>query len=207
MLEQLFGSKIRVKLLRLFLNNPSRPFYLKQITRILKSQTNSIRTEVNNLEKLGLVKSITLNKEDLPLDLLQEVEKEKGSANKKYFIVDTKFVLYHELKALMLKAELLLEAKFFEKIEKMAKPKLMILTGSFVGYEDFPTDILIVGKVNKTKLSKLLKDFEKELGKPVNYTIMSLTEYKYRHDITDRFLYDILEGQKIVITDNLTQDV
>lgn len=207
MLEQLFGSKTRVKLLRLFLSNPSRPFYLRQITRLLKTQINSIRTEVNNLEKFGVIKSITLNKEELPLDLLQEIEKEKGGSNKKYFIVDTSFILYHELKALMLKAELLLEANFFEKIEKMAKPRLMILTGSFVGYENFPTDILIVGKVNKVKLSKLLKDFEKELGKPVNYTIMNLAEYKYRHDITDRFLYDILEGQKIVITDNLTQDV
>ena len=35
MVEQLFGSKTRVKLLSLFLNNPGRSYYVREITRKL----------------------------------------------------------------------------------------------------------------------------------------------------------------------------
>lgn len=202
MLEQLFGSKTRVKLLRLFLNNPENPFYLRQLARNLKSQLNSVRREVGNLEKLGLVKSVELSDLNLSASTLEKLKKE-NRGSKKYFLTNVDHILYHELKALMLKAELLLEANFISKIEKLTRPKLFVLTGLFTGYEGFPTDMLIVGKANKAKLSKVIKDFEKELTRNINYTIMSPTEYKYRHDITDRFLYDILESRKIIITDKL----
>lgn len=200
MLEQLFSSKTRVKLLRLFLNNPYEPYYLREIARELKSQLNSIRREVNNLEKIGILKSAKLTAEDLKQRKAKTVKKDRGGI-KKYFLTDTDFILYPELKALMMKAELLLEKNFISKVEKLAKPKLFILTGIFVGNDDFPTDMLIVGNINKGKLSKLVTDFEKELSRSVNFTVMSHNEFKYRHDITDRFLYDILEGQKIVIVD------
>ena len=58
MLEQLFGSKTRVRILRLFLNNPSQPYYLRELTRKLKSQLNSVRREINNLGKMGIIKSV-----------------------------------------------------------------------------------------------------------------------------------------------------
>lgn len=203
MLEQLFGSKTRVKLLRLFLNNPGHPFYLRQLARNLKSQLNSIRREVNNLEKIGLIKTTDIDESELSEDMLAEIKKEKGGA-KKYFVTNIDHVLYQEVKALMLKAELLLEANFIGKIEKLTKSKLLVLTGLFVGYEDFSTDILIVGTANRTKLAKLIKEFEKELTRSINYTVMTTAEYKYRHSITDRFLYDILEGKKIVIVDKLS---
>lgn len=175
---------------------------MRQLARNLKSQLNSVRREVNNLEKLGLIKSVELGDLNLSKEALEELKKE-NRGSKKYFLTNIDHVLYHELKALMLKAELLLEANFVTRIEKIIKPKLFVLTGLFTGYEAFPTDMLIVGKANKTKLSKIIKEFEKELTRGINYTIMSPSEYKYRHDITDRFLYDILEGRKIVITDKL----
>ena len=55
MLEQLFGSKTRVKLLQLFLNNPKKDYYLRQLAREIKGQLNSVRREVNNLEKIGII--------------------------------------------------------------------------------------------------------------------------------------------------------
>ena len=65
MLEQLFGSKTRVKVLRLFLNNPGQPYYLREIAREVKSQLNSVRREVNILEKLGIIKSVELSAEQI----------------------------------------------------------------------------------------------------------------------------------------------
>ncbi|MFA6215863.1 MAG: hypothetical protein WC768_04825 [Patescibacteria group bacterium] len=203
MLEQLFGSKTRVKLLRLFLNNPSQPYYLRELARKLKSQLNSIRREVDNLEELGIVKSVQPVKTENAEDQKSKIKEKPGS--KKYFLANTDFILYPELKALLLKAQLLLERSFVSKIEKMATVKMFILTGIFVGIEGFSTDMLLVGAVNRKNLAKIVKDFEKELNHSINYTVMSFQEFKYRQDITDRFLYDILEGRKIVIVDKLSQ--
>jgi len=206
MLEQLFGSKTRVSLLRLFLNNPSQPYYLRELARKLKTQLNSVRREVGNLEKLGIVKTVQLA--NVPAEgktsKASKATKKVKKGSKKYFLTDTDFILYPELKALLLKAQLLLERNFVSKIEKMTKIKLFILSGIFVGLEGFVTDILLVGTVDHKHLASIVHDFEKELGRNINYTLMSHQEYRYRQDITDRFLYDILENRKIVIIDEIT---
>ncbi|OGY45398.1 MAG: hypothetical protein A2744_04305 [Candidatus Buchananbacteria bacterium RIFCSPHIGHO2_01_FULL_44_11] len=199
MLEQLFGSKTRVNLLGLFLNNPAQPYYLRQLARKFKIQLNSIRREVENLEKFGVIKSVSQPQAEPG----KRSVKAKKPGSKKYFLANTSFILYPELKALLIKAQLLLEKSFVREVEKMARLKLLILTGIFVGREGFATDILLVGGVNHRRLSFLIKRFEKELNREINYTVMTYQEYKYRHDITDRFLYEILGGKKIVIVNKL----
>ena len=205
MLEQLFGSKTRVKLLRLFLNNPSQPYYLRELARTLKTQLNSVRREVNNLERLGIIKSVQLVAEGAEPAKEKKAPKRKKrkSGDKKYFLADNDFILYPELKGLLLKAQVLLEKDFIIKIQKLAKLKFFVLTGIFVGIEGFVTDMLLVGTVDRKKLVKIVSKFEKELDRSINYTVMTATEFKYRQDITDRFLYDILEGRKIIIINDL----
>jgi predicted transcriptional regulator len=61
MIEQLFGSKTRVKLLKLFFSNPNRSFYVREITRKVDEQINSVRRELANLLSLGLIKSDSSN--------------------------------------------------------------------------------------------------------------------------------------------------
>ena len=196
MLEQLFGSKTRVKLLQLFLNNPQQPFYLRELARELKSQLNSIRREVANLEQIGIIKSAQTAEAE------QKPTRFKKTA-KKFFLADSNFILYPELKALLLKAQLLLERDFVKQVERLGRVKLFILTGVFVGLEGMATDMLLVGSVNHQRVDRLVKQFQKELSHEINYTVMSLKEFKYRKDITDRFLYDILEGEKIVVLNEI----
>ncbi len=169
--------------------------------RKLKTQLNSIRREINNLEEVGIIKSVTI----LTSKSEERNKKRKIRGSKKYFLVDTEYILYSELKALFIKAQLLLEKNFIRNIEKIAKIKLFILTGIFIGIDCFPTDMLFVGSINRKKLAKLVKSFEKNLNHEINYTVMSLQEFKYRKDITDRFLYDILEGKKIIIVNQLDE--
>src|SRR5690606_16007380 len=57
MVEQLFGSKTRVKLLQLFYSNPNRSFYVREITRKIDEQINSVRRELANLLSIGLISS------------------------------------------------------------------------------------------------------------------------------------------------------
>jgi len=199
MLEQLFGSKTRVNLLGLFLNNPSQPYYLRELARLLKTQLNSIRREVENLEKFDIIRSVTLSGPVAEKGLFGRTK--QGS--KKYFLTNTNFILYPELRALLLKAQLLLEKHFVKEIERMGSLKLLVLTGVFVGLEGRVTDMLLVGSVNHRKLAGLVKRFEKEFNREINYTIMTQQEYRYRHEITDKFLYDILGSKKIVILNKL----
>lgn len=199
MLEHLFGSKTRVQLLRLLLNNPTQPFYLRELARQLKTQLNSIRREIANLEALGIVKAAPA----VQIAADPGTKPPAKNTNKKHYLINTNFTLYPELKALVLKAHLLLEQNFVHEIEKLAKVKLFILTGIFVGLEGYPTDILLVGSINRERLTPMVARFQRELNREINYTVMSQQEFKYRQDITDRFLYDILEGKKMVIVNEL----
>ena len=106
---------------------------------------------------------------------------------------------------LFLKSRVLLEKDFVKKLAASGSVSYLALMGVFVGPEPAPTDLFMVGRVNHDKLLALIKDFEQEIGHEVNYTVMTPQEYKYRRDVTDRFLYSILESKKIVVVDALDE--
>ena len=84
MLEQLFGSKTRVRLLRLFLSNPDNSYYIRELARKVGVQINAIRRELINLQKIGLLNSY------------QPPASSNQDKLKNYFKVDTNFVLFNE---------------------------------------------------------------------------------------------------------------
>ena len=59
--EKLFGSKTRAKLLRLFFENPEKSFYVREMTRVIDEQINSVRRELLNLESIGIIKNETFD--------------------------------------------------------------------------------------------------------------------------------------------------
>jgi len=202
MLEHIFGSKTRAKLLKIFFKNVDGKFFIRQLARDTRSQLNSIRREVANLQKIGII--IPVDENDTTLEKsAKSGQKDYQEKMKKYYAVNQDFALFDELRYLILKAQMFVERGFIKKIESTAKLYLLILTGGFIGNTEAKTDMLIVGSVNKGRLSEIISNFERELGREINYTVMSRQEYTYRVSITDRFLYDILEGKKIVVMDKL----
>lgn len=219
-LNKLFGSTARVKILKFFLSRPGEQYYIRQITRELGLQLNSVRRELENLEGFGILKtssvlksqeiedeSYEVNKETLDED---EQEKKKiikktsvSKTDKKYYEVNKDFILYEEIKSLFVKAQVLYEKDFTQKVLEYGRPNLMILTGIFTGQENASTDMLIVGHLKKDQLTKMIKELESEMGREINYTVMDKKEYKYRRDITDVFLYEILEKDNIIVVDDL----
>lgn len=193
MLEHIFGSKTRVKLLSLFLKNPDKSFFVRELTRKLDLQINSIRRELTNLDKIGIIK---INR--------KIIDNSGGGKVKKYYQINKDFILYHELKVLFVKSQFLIRQGFLNKLTQLGKIDFLVLAGIFVG-ERMPlkTDILIVGRINRQNLTKLIKKFESDFGHEINYTIMSLDEFEYRKNITDKFLYDILDGKNIVVVDKI----
>ena len=103
----------------------------------------------------------------------------------------------------MAKSQMLYKEDFAQSLKKLGNIKLLILRGVFVNDFSSPIDIFIVGKVSKEKTTKIIKDLEKDLGREINYTMMDATEFKYRREIMDIFVYDILDGEKIVVIDEM----
>jgi len=212
MLSKLFGSNTRVKILKLFLLHPGKKFYIRQMARDLKLQVNSVRRELENLEDFGLlISNLSSEEEDsfkvgevgaIDQEVVVSEKSNGGKQEKKYYQTNSDFVLLDELKALIVKAQVLHKEELIEKIKKAGKIKFLLLTGVFVNRQNSSVDILIVGRFErKEKVCRVLNNIEKEMGKELNYTIMDPREFKYRRDMTDVFLYGILEGKKIIVVD------
>ncbi len=184
MLEQLFGSRTRVKLLRIFLTNTDNNYFVRELTRKIKERINSVRRELDNLEDMGLI-----------------ISHQEGQ--KKYYRVNTNFTLYHELKSLIVKSQLTMEHSLASNIKNIGQISYLALTGIFTNVQDVQTDILVVGKVNRVKLKRLVNKFHKDFDKEIRYTVMTKKEFEYRNSLTDKFLYSILEQPKIVVTDKI----
>jgi hypothetical protein len=211
MLDQLFHSKIRFKLLRFFLTEETDFYSLSEIAKRIRERDSSLRKELKNLKNLKFIEEKEM--EGKVSDIHTKVYKKRqknikiklGRQKKLYkaYQVNTDHILYPELRALFLKARLLLEEILAKKIQKIGQIRLLVLTGFFVDLSYLPTDILIVGRINRKRLKNLIKKFERELGRSINYTVMSTQEFKYRHDLTDRFLFNILESRKVVLIDKM----
>jgi len=201
MLDHLFGSKTRVALLKLFIENPEKPYFVRELTREIDAQINSVRRELENLLELGIVRVL----EEPPVIEMKEWEEEvpAGLNKKKYYQLNKLFILHEELSGLFSKSHLLLEKDLMNQLGQLAGVDLLIMTGFFTNVQEALTDILLVGNVPKQQVSLMLSQYESKLGKEINYTAMTRKEFEYRRDITDKFLYDILMHTKIVLIDKI----
>jgi predicted transcriptional regulator len=197
-LEQLFGSKTRARLLGLFLQHQDKAFFVRELTRKIEAQLNSVRRELKNLVELGLVCE-RLAPENAPRPGSSLAER------KKYYIVNTNFVLFEDLKSLFQKVQILLKNTLVQEIAQQGDIAYFAFTGKFVDRTDIPTDLLIVGSIDPKNLQKIISTFENEVGREVNYTLLPKDEFLYRRQVTDRFLMSILNGEKIVTIDTLGQ--
>ncbi len=199
MLEQLFGSKTRVKLLHIFFHSPERPFYVRELARLAESQLNAIRRELANLEQVGLIMPIAIDKVEAPEGV--------GTGRSKYYKLNPGCLLYQEMKSFLFKAQMLYERELIDLLKvKAGKIKVLLFTGCFTDVKDAETDILLVGEIRPFLVSKLIAEFEKKLGKSLRYTIMTQKEFNDRREIGDKFLYSIFEGKHVTVIDELLPD-
>lgn len=198
MLEHLFGSKTRVKLLSLFLRNPQEAIFVRELARRVGTQINAVRRELANLSKLGLLEEI----EEKPA----EGTKATG-AKKKYYQVNQNFPLIPELSSLMVKSQVMLERQLDKRLLELGDVRYLAFMGTFLGSAaSAPLDIFIVSdNLQKDEFARVVGEAEESLGIELRYTSMTTDEFRYRKDITDRFLYAILEAKKNVIVDKLQE--
>lgn len=188
MIEQLFGSKTRVKLLQLFLANPGRSFYVREITRKIDEQINSVRRELSNLMGIGIIKSDSAN-------------------NKLYYEVNQGYKHFKALQSIF-SVELpqqdvspASQRDLLKRLQSVGSFDVVIVTGKLIGLSTAEFDLLLVGSSNKQKLEKLMKTVELEEGTPIRYSVMPESELKYRLDIKDRFISTALSSKHTVLSD------
>lgn len=180
MLKALFSSKARVKLLTTFLLNPDEEYFIRELTRRLDEQINSVRRELDNLKKIGLLKSKLRNR-------------------KKFYYTNKDFIIYNELRDIILKS-MSNDGGLIRKITKIGDIELLLLSGLFVGKEA-AVDLLLVGDIDKTKLQKLLSAHSKE-GKDVKFTNMNKKDFLYRLECKDKFIRDFIADDKTIVAIN-----
>jgi len=179
MLKKIFGSGARVKLLQQFLSNPGEEFFIRELTRILDEQINSLRRELENLEHVGLLKSSERNR-------------------KKYYRINPHFPLLHELTSIIRKTDDS-NQDLLKKISKLGDLDILILTGSFVNKTE-EVDLFVVGGFKKTDVQRFLdENFPK---KNYKYGLMSREDFLYRITLKDKFVKNIFEDKDNVILKN-----
>lgn len=175
-LETLFGSKERARLLRFFLQNPDQPFDFSQIVKknILKSSRT--RSELANFLKLKFIQK----------------KSKKGNI---VYQFNSNFSFYLELKNLVSKANVYPQCQTMAKIGKLGNMKLAVISGVFLNYPKSKADMILVGEeVSKAKLRNFMSALEAEIGKEISFVLMSLEEFKYRLNMLDKFVLEFLEG-------------
>lgn len=198
MIEQLFGSKTRVKLLQLFYGNPNRAFYVREITRKIDEQINSVRRELANLLSIGLIKSET-NNNRLYYEVNQEYDHYASlsdifgggaagtSTTKKTATVTTEAPAK--------------ETDDVKAIKTLGNVEIALYSGQFTRDPIVSVDFMVVGDINQTKLNKFIEELEAKEGKEIRYTSMTVKEFEYRRQVNDRFLATVLEAKKQILID------
>ena len=182
MLERLFTSRVRVRLLNLFITHPSESFYIRQITRITGETYNNIRQELQNLAALGFIQG-------------------ERQANALYYKVNTEHFLFPEIKILILKTEAVGD-RLREALSTLGNIQVAFLYGSTAKGTDFPSsdiDLMVIGEVNLDVLDKMINTIEEEIGRTVNYTLFSAKEWQNRVKQRNSFVKDVLIHKKIFL--------
>jgi len=176
LLRPLFISKTRAKLLAVFLNNPGKIFYVRELVRAIGEQINAVRAELARLEKAGMVSS-------------------EARANRRFYGFRKDYILQPELAQIISKASGL-GGDIIRERNKLGKIKFAALSSGFIrrrpaGSND--VDLLVVGNVVLPQLTALVKKAEDMVGREVNYTVMSEDEFTFRKRRRDPFATSLLE--------------
>jgi DNA-binding transcriptional ArsR family regulator len=193
MIDKLFGSKTRVKLLHLFMNHPGQSFYVREITRLIDEQINSVRRELSNMLEVGIITSDTAD-------------------NKLYYQAHQRYEFYRPLRAIFAGESMGSEEKTAEEkatvnqnevdiISNIPSVRLAIFAGVLVKGSTSTVDVILVGNVALSKVKAAIGMIEKLEGRELNYTVLPYDEFYYRLSVRDKFITEVLASKHSVAVD------
>lgn len=190
MIDALFGSKTRVKLLHLFLNNPGTAFYVREITRLIDEQINSVRRELSNMLNVGVITS-------------------QSADNKLYYEVDQGYEHYEAFRAMFVDGQAVKSSasaikdgvKWHGVVKGLPGIRVAVAAGSLVPGSPSKVDLLLAGSLESKDVKGAVAVVEKTVGREITYTMMPHDEFYYRLSVRDRFVREIMHGKHAVIVD------
>jgi DNA-binding transcriptional ArsR family regulator len=193
MIDKLFGSKTRVKLLHLFMNHPGQSFYVREITRLIDEQINSVRRELSNMLEGGVITSDTAYK-------------------KLYYQVNQRYEFYTALRAIFAGESISsdhasavatdgINEQEAAIVQSIPGVRLAILAGVLVKGSTASVDIVLVGNISAQKVRAAMLMIEKLEGREINYTVLPYDEFYYRLSVRDKFITEIMAAKHSVVVD------
>jgi len=181
-------TKNRAELLKLFLTNPEKAFYMQEIGRILEKKPGTFQRTLNNMVSEGILTS-------------------EYRANARFFKANKKYPIYKELKSIVFKT-VGIQGSIREMLEEIGNIKFAFIYGSYAkGKENYLSDIdlVIIGSPNEDKLIEELDELEKKIRREISYKIYSFKELKNEIKKKEPFTLEILRDKKIVLIGRLNE--
>lgn len=176
-------SKVRVKILKVFLENPKEMYHVREIVRRTNEEINAVRRELIRMEEAVMVKK-------------------EARGNRVYYWFREEYPYYQEILNLVTKATGLGFA-IRKNHGKLGKINFVVFSGEFVRHKEKSNsdqiDVLVVGDVVLPELANLIRAEEATRKTEINYTPMTKDEYVFRKTRRDPFILSFLTGSRMMI--------
>ena len=183
MLEELFVSRVRVKILQLFLSSPQESlFHVREIVRRVSEEINAVRRELARMEKFGMVVS-------------------EWRANRRLYRFRKDYIYYKELSSLVAKTTGL-GGNLIKNKNKLGKIKFAFLSTRFLKglpISSNDVDLLVVGSIVLPELQAIIADEQAKREAEINYSFMDEAEFKFRVRRRDPFILHVLVQPKVML--------
>jgi hypothetical protein len=185
MLNKIFVSEVRVKILKLMLLNPEKSLHVRAIVRAVGAEINAVRRELENLTSIDLFRK-------------------RQSSNRIYYTVNPEHPFFGDLISLVAK-ENGIAAKLYKNLKSLGEVEYILLSKSFLrGRKStaLDVDLFIVGEVDTAYLDKLIKEEEGRIGREINYSVMNSEEFMSRKRTMDQFIIRVMsQGRAMLVGD------
>ncbi|MGD0425275.1 MAG: nucleotidyltransferase domain-containing protein [Candidatus Acidiferrales bacterium] len=175
-------SKARQKLLAYYFTNPTTRHHLRDLAQRLSVDPSNLSKELSRLEREGLFKS-------------------EMSGRQKYFQLNREYPLFNEVRSIIAKTigAVPLLAEFLKKIEGIEEAYLY---GSFARNQQdaaSDVDVLVIGKPKSDTLAETVHKLERQLGREINYTVLTRKELESRRGRKDAFLENVWNNKRVLL--------
>ena len=156
----LISSKTRIKLLVRFFFNPKTHSYLRELAKEFNVSTNSVREELNQLTKTGLLNS------------------QKGG-RQVFYTANTKHPLFPELKSMVGKV-MGIDQVVDGIVNRLGDLEKAYLIDDYAeGKDSGIIDLLLVGDIDQYHLNDLSRKTERYINRKIRSLVLSREEYDH----------------------------
>ena len=154
----LISSKTRIKLLIRLFFNPNTRSYLRELAKEFGVSTNSVREELNQLKKTGLLES-------------------EKDGRQVYYQANTRHPLFPELKSMVSKV-MGLDQVIDGIVNRLGDLELAYLIDDYAeGKDTGIIDLLLVGNINQYHLNDLSRKTERYIKRKIRSLVLTRAEY------------------------------